>query len=133
MSIHFHKLSIKEIRKETPECVSIAFDIPESLKEAFQFTHGQNITLKTAIDGEEIRRSYSICSSPLDNELRVAVKKVEGGKFSSQANQLWKKGDIVEVMSPTGNFYTRLEKTQAKNYIAFAAGSGITPVLSIIK
>jgi ring-1,2-phenylacetyl-CoA epoxidase subunit PaaE len=104
MSIHFHKLSIKEIRKETPECVSIAFDIPESLKETFQFTHGQNITLKSVIDGEEVRRSYSICSSPLDDELRVAVKKVEAGKFSTHANQQLKEGDIIEVLPPTGKF-----------------------------
>jgi len=133
MSIHFHKLSIKEIRKETPECVSIAFDIPESLTETFQFTHGQNITLKSIIDGEEIRRSYSICSSPLDNELRVAVKKVEAGKFSTHANNQLKEGDIIEVLPPTGKFNTSLDNKQAKNYIAFVAGSGITPVLSIIK
>jgi len=133
MSIHFHKLPIKEIRKETPECVSIAFDIPDSLKETFQFTHGQNITLKRIIDGEEVRRSYSICSSPLDNELRVAVKKVEAGKFSTHANQQLREGDIIEVLPPTGKFNTSLHNTQAKNYIAFVAGSGITPVLSIIK
>ena len=78
MSIHFHKVKIKEIRKETNDCVSISFEIPNNLKDSFSFQHGQNITIKKDINGEEERRSYSICSSPFDNELRVAVKKVEG-------------------------------------------------------
>jgi ring-1,2-phenylacetyl-CoA epoxidase subunit PaaE len=81
MSIHFHSLPVRDIRKETQECVSIAFDVPTELKEVFKFMHGQNVTLKTTINGEEIRRSYSICSSPTEDELRVAVKKVEDGLF----------------------------------------------------
>jgi ring-1,2-phenylacetyl-CoA epoxidase subunit PaaE len=133
VATHFHSLTIKDIRQETPECVSIAFDIPEELQEAFLFTQGQNITIKKTIDGEELRRSYSICSCPLDKELRVAVKKVDNGKFSTHANLQLKKGDLVEVLPPTGRFYTELHPTHRKNYVGFAAGSGITPLLSIIK
>jgi ring-1,2-phenylacetyl-CoA epoxidase subunit PaaE len=133
MSIHFHPLKIKEIRRETPECVSIAFDVPEELKESFRFTQGQSLTMRTHINSEEIRRTYSICSSPAENEWRVAIKKVEGGLFSSLANEQLKKGDVLEVMPPVGKFYTALHPAQKKNYLAFAAGSGITPVLSLIK
>lgn len=133
MATRFHSLKIKDVRAETPECVSIAFDIPPALQQDFTFTQGQNITIRSIIDGEEIRRSYSICSSPMDNELRVAVKKVQNGRFSTHANQQLKKGDTVEVLPPTGKFYTELNPSHKKNYTAFAAGSGITPLLSIIK
>lgn len=133
MSIHFHPLKIKEIRRETPDCVSVVLDVPEELKKDFEFTPGQSLTMRAIIDKEEIRRTYSICSSPIDNELRIAVKKVEGGVFSTQANEQLKKGDILEVMPPVGKFYTPLHPNQKKNYVAFAAGSGITPVLSLIK
>lgn len=132
MSIHFHKLTIKDIRRETPECISVAFDIPEHLISFFQFAHGQNITLKATIGEEEIRRSYSICSSPLDKELRVAIKHMEGGRFSSWANKELVKGNTLEVLPPTGKFYTELNTANKKRYLAFAAGSGITPILSII-
>jgi ring-1,2-phenylacetyl-CoA epoxidase subunit PaaE len=133
MSIHFHKLKIKEIRKETNDCVSISFEIPPGLKDSFSFQHGQNITIKKEINGEEARRSYSICSSPYENELRVAVKKVEGGAFSALANSLLKAGDELEILPPTGKFNTTLDQKHKKKYLAFAAGSGITPVISIIK
>ncbi len=129
----FHSLAIKDIRRETPECVSIAFDIPEHLKEQYRFQPGQNITLKTTIAGEEVRRSYSICSSPLDNELRVAVKKIAEGKFSIHANHHLRKGDRIEVLPPSGKFNPHLKKEQKNNYLAIAAGSGITPIISIIK
>jgi ring-1,2-phenylacetyl-CoA epoxidase subunit PaaE len=129
----FHPLTIKEIRRETPECVSIAFDIPEHLKEQYRFEAGQNITLKLNLGDEEVRRSYSICSSPCEDELRVAVKQIEGGKFSGHANSQLKVGDVVNVLPPTGKFNTKLSSTNAKHYLAFAAGSGITPVISIIK
>ena len=129
----FRPLQIKDIRKETEDCVSISFDIPEKWKDEFIFKQGQNITVKMLIDEEEIRRSYSICSSPLENELRVAVKKVDAGKFSSLANTSLKKGDMLEVLPPTGNFLTELNSGQAINYLAFGAGSGITPIISIIK
>ena len=133
MSIHFHRLAVKEIKKETPECVSLLFDVPEELKKDFQFSQGQSLTMRAIINGEEVRRTYSICSSPLENQLKVAVKKVEGGSFSSYANEQLKKGDVLEVMQPVGKFYTELNPAQKKNYLAFAAGSGITPVLSLIK
>lgn len=132
MSTHFHKLTIKDIRNETQECVSISFHIPDELKQQFQFTQGQNITVKAIIHNEEIRRSYSICSSPLENELRIAVKKIRNGKFSDHAGHL-SKGDSLDVLAPSGKFYTSLNPSNKKNYIAFAAGSGITPVISIIK
>lgn len=131
--IHFHPLCVKEIRKETPDCVSILFDVPADLQEGFRFTQGQNLTLKTIINGEEQRRSYSICSSPFDKELRVAVKRVEGGLFSTWANDILKTGDLVDILPPTGKFNTSLDALNKKNYVAFAAGSGITPVISIIK
>lgn len=133
MSIHFHKLRVKDVRKETADCVSICFDIPADLQQHFVFEHGQNITIRKELNGEEARRSYSICTSPLDRELRVAVKRVDGGLFSAFANSTLKPGDELEVLPPTGKFNTRLDPNQAKNYLAFAAGSGITPVMSIIK
>lgn len=133
MSIHFHPLVIKEIRKETADCVSILFDIPGPLQKDFRFTQGQSLTIRALIKGEEVRRTYSLCSSPLDGEWRVAVKKVEGGLFSGYANEQLKAGDTLEVMQPVGRFNTPLDPSQQKQYLAFAAGSGITPVLSIIK
>ena len=133
MAQHFHQLIVKNIRQETADCVSIAFQIPQDLKEVYTFTQGQNITIRWKSGNEEIRRSYSICSSPFDGELRVAVKKVADGRFSQFANMQLKEGDMLEVFPPTGNFHTPLKATQQKKYLAFAAGSGITPVLSLIK
>lgn len=133
MSIHFHRLRIKNIFKETDQCVSVEFEIPESLSEAFQFKQGQSLTMRTFLDGEEVRRTYSLCSSPLDNKWTVAIKKVDGGVFSSFANERLKAGDEMEVMEPVGKFYTELTPANKKNYLAFAAGSGITPVISIMK
>ncbi|MER3470789.1 MAG: phenylacetate-CoA oxygenase/reductase subunit PaaK [Chitinophagaceae bacterium] len=131
--VHFHPLRVKKIERETEDCVSIEFDVPPQLKEQFRFVQGQNLTIKKVLKGEELRRNYSICTSPLDNKLKVAVKKVEGGAFSVYANEQLKVGDVLEVLPPTGKFYTELNAKQKKNYVAFAAGSGITPVLSIIK
>lgn len=129
----FHTLSIKDIQQETKDCVSIAFNIPEDLKDEFVFEPGQHLVLKTIINGTEVRRSYSICSSPAENELRVAVKQIEGGLFSTFANLYLKQGDTLAVMPPTGNFgFDKGAKTNGK-YVAFAAGSGITPIISIIK
>jgi ring-1,2-phenylacetyl-CoA epoxidase subunit PaaE len=133
VALHFHSLLVKDIKRETQDCVSISFDIPQKLKKEFEFKQGQSLTLKKFIEGEEIRRSYSICTSPLDNEVRVAVKKVQGGLFSTFANTELKAGDVIEVMPPSGNFYTELNSSNKKNYVAFAAGSGITPVISLIK
>lgn len=128
----FHPLTVKDIRRETNDCVSVAFTVPESLQDTFAFTQGQYITLRTQLEGEEVRRSYSLCVSPLDNELRVAIKEVPDGRFSTFANQHLQVGDTLEVMPPEGRFFTPLNATQAKHYVAFAAGSGITPVFSIM-
>ncbi len=129
----FHKLTVKNIRPETDECVSIAFHVPEELKPEFEFTQGQYVTLRTDINGEDIRRSYSICAAPHEGELRVAVKKVPQGKFSTFANEVLAEGDEMQVMTPQGRFFTELKENQQKHYVAFAAGSGITPVMSIMK
>ena len=131
--IHFHSLQVKKLTQETEDCVSISFRVPEELKDTFRFIQGQNLTIKKIINGEEVRRNYSICSSPLDGELKVAVKKMEGGIFSTYANEELREGDYLETLPPTGTFYTELKKENKKNYVAFAAGSGITPLLSIIK
>jgi ring-1,2-phenylacetyl-CoA epoxidase subunit PaaE len=133
MSIHFYKIKVKEVRKETADCVSVLFDIPANLQQEFAYREGQNVTIKTTINGEEIRRSYSLCTAPQEKEWRVAVKKVEGGVFSTYANTTLKAGDELELLPPTGSFHTALSTSNKKNYIAVAAGSGITPILSIIK
>lgn len=127
----FYKLSIKEVRRETPDAVSILFNIPEELKPQYQFIAGQYVTLKLTLDGEEIRRAYSICSAPNSDELRVAVKAVKNGAFSQLANKNLKAGDLLEVGSPEGNFTFEPNLDRQKNYAAFVAGSGITPVMSI--
>jgi ring-1,2-phenylacetyl-CoA epoxidase subunit PaaE len=132
MSLHFHALQVKSIQKETNDCVSVEFVIPENLKEVFTYKQGQNITVKAVIDGKEVRRTYSLCSTPLSNEFKVAIKRVDGGLFSTFANKELKTGDVVDVMPPIGRFYTELNPLQQKKYVAFAAGSGITPILSII-
>lgn len=129
----FHKIRVSEVQKETKDCSVVTFDIPEDLKENFKFTQGQYLTLKTKIDGEEIRRAYSLCSSPVENSWKVAVKKVPGGVFSTYVNDILKEGETLDVMEPGGNFFTPIAENKAKNYIVFAAGSGITPILSIIK
>ena len=133
MSIHFHPLKVIAVKKETADCVSVTFEIPEALQQDFKFKQGQSLSMRATINNEEVRRTYSICNSPYDNEWKVAIKKVEGGLFSSFANKELKKGDVVEVMQPVGKFYVELNPLHKKNYIAFGAGSGITPLLSIIK
>lgn len=129
----FHPLKVKDIRRETNDCVSVAFEVPQNLSTDYSFIQGQYLTLKTNLRGEEVRRSYSICSSPLELDLRVAIKKVEGGLFSTFANEQLQIGDILDVMTPMGKFYTELNEKNAYHYVAFAAGSGITPIISIIK
>ncbi|MFY7963401.1 MAG: 1,2-phenylacetyl-CoA epoxidase subunit PaaE [Chitinophagaceae bacterium] len=129
----FHTLTIKDIKKETADCVSISFNIPANIKEEFAYKAGQYITLKTKINDEEVRRSYSLCSSPLENDFRIAVKKVDGGLFSTFANHQLQIGDRIDVAAPNGKFGTMNANCVAKKYVAIAAGSGITPVLSIIK
>jgi len=132
MSTHFEKVRIKEVRRETDDCVSVLLDVPDNLKERFAYLPGQHITLRTTINNEDVRRSYSLCSSPLHNEWRIAVKKVDGGIFSEFANHILQPGDTVELMPPVGHF-TLPYSNETKHYVCFAAGSGITPVLSIIK
>ena len=129
----FHSIKILDIYKETKDCSVISFDIPEELKQEFVYKQGQHLTLKATIDGEEIRRSYSLCSSPVENKWQVAVKKINNGLFSTFVNDKLKKGDFLEIMPPNGVFHTDVNPSKSKNYIAFAAGSGITPILSIIK
>ena len=132
MSTHFEQVRIKEVRRETDECVSISLDIPDQIREKFTYLPGQHVTLRTNINDEEVRRSYSLCSSPVNNEWRIAVKKVEGGIFSVFANHTIKAGDTIDIMPPLGHFVLS-HTDEAKNYVCFAAGSGITPVLSILK
>lgn len=129
----FQQVKVLDVYKETKDCTVVTFDIPDDLKEEFKYSHGQHLTLRAVIDGVEVRRSYSLCSSPLENTWKVAVKKIHGGLFSSYVNDVLRKGDLVDVMAPNGVFYKPADPTQSKYYIAFAAGSGITPVLSIIK
>jgi ring-1,2-phenylacetyl-CoA epoxidase subunit PaaE len=133
MSLHFHSLTVKDIRKETDDCISVAFEVPASLENEFRFQQGQNITIRKVIAGEELRRNYSICTSPADRELRVAIKAMPFGRFSTWANTSLQKGDVLEVMPPTGKFNSPLDPAATKNYLAFAVGSGITPVMSILK
>jgi ring-1,2-phenylacetyl-CoA epoxidase subunit PaaE len=129
----FYTIPVSDIYKETKDCSVITFGIPDDLKNEFQYKQGQHLTLRALINGEEVRRSYSLCSSPIENKWQVAVKKIEDGVFSTFVNDTLKKGDTIEVMPPNGVFFTEVNPNQAKNYIAFAAGSGITPILSIIK
>jgi ring-1,2-phenylacetyl-CoA epoxidase subunit PaaE len=127
----FQNVTIQEIKTETANAVSVVFNIPENLKSDFNFTAGQYITLQTKINNQEIRRAYSICSTPQSGEIRVAVKAVENGTFSVYATSNLKVGDAIEISAPEGRFQLKPEAN--KNYIAFAAGSGITPILSMVK
>jgi len=128
----FYPLTVKEVRRETEEAVSISFTVPAEHHDKFTFLPGQYLTLKTNINGEEVRRSYSICAAPSDGELRVAVKEIEGGKFSTYANRELKAGDVLESMPPMGNF--KWEPGDKEDHVVgWAAGSGITPILSIAK
>ncbi|MFD2822484.1 2Fe-2S iron-sulfur cluster-binding protein [Lacinutrix iliipiscaria] len=129
----FHKLTIKDIHRETVNAVTITFQVPEHLKETFVFKAGQYITLKTTIANNDVRRDYSLCTSPKSGVLKVAVKEVEGGTFSSYANNTLQIGDSIEVASPKGRFVFTPNDSKTKNIAVFAAGSGITPILSIIK
>ncbi|MGA8316071.1 MAG: FAD-binding oxidoreductase, partial [Bradyrhizobium sp.] len=129
----FHRLAVKDLRRETRDAVSLTFAIPQELQDDYHFAPGQYLTLRTTMDGEEVRRSYSICSGPDDGELRIAVKKVDGGAFSSWAADELKCGAEIDVMTPTGRFGIAPAPEAARIHVGFAAGSGITPLLSIIK
>lgn len=129
----FHNLSVKNIKRETDKSISISFNLPENLKASFAFKAGQYITLKTVIDSHEVRRDYSLCVSPKSGELKVAVKEVNDGTFSAYANNTLKVGDTLEVAPPKGRFIFEPNDSKTKNIALFAAGSGITPILSIVK
>lgn len=128
----YHSLKVADVRRETADAVSIAFEVPSALTANFKFDAGQYITIKYTNQGEEIRRSYSICSSPNSSELRVAVKAIPNGIFSQYATQTLKAGDFLEISEPEGNFTFTPHANETRNYAAFAAGSGITPILSIV-
>jgi ring-1,2-phenylacetyl-CoA epoxidase subunit PaaE len=133
VSLHFHPLRVKSVRPETDEAVVVSFDVPADLAEQFRFTPGQHLTLKGTIAGSEQRRSYSICAGPSDGELRVGIRKVPGGVFSTWLNESLKVGDTLQVMTPEGRFFVPLDAAASRHYLGIAGGSGITPILSIMK
>jgi ring-1,2-phenylacetyl-CoA epoxidase subunit PaaE len=133
MATHFHALPIRAIQAETADCISVEIEVPKDLQNEFKYLPGQYLTFRTGIEGEEVRRSYSLCSAPHENKWTVAIKKIEDGKFSNYAHGTLKKGDLIDVMPPMGKFHPELHTDNQKHYLAIAAGSGITPVLSILK
>jgi ring-1,2-phenylacetyl-CoA epoxidase subunit PaaE len=128
----FYPLVVKEVRRETKDAVSVAFELNDEQRSVFRYTPGQYLTFRAAINGEEVRRSYSICAAPHEGELRVAIKEIEGGKFSTYANRTLKAGDTLESMVPAGNFAWKHEGSAA-HVVGWAAGSGITPISAIAK
>jgi ring-1,2-phenylacetyl-CoA epoxidase subunit PaaE len=133
MSVSFHTLSVVEVVPETAEAMSIRFAVPPELAATFRFKPGQHLTLKADIGGEEIRRNYSLCVAPQDGQVMVTVKRIAGGIFSNWANDRLKPGDRVEVMPPHGSFTWDFAAGAANHYVGFAGGSGITPVMSLLK
>lgn len=133
MAVAFHTLKVAEVRRETPDAVSIAFAVPPELADDYRFSPGQHLTLRRECDGQDLRRSYSICAGLDDRELRVAVKKVDGGMFSTLCNESIRPGDMIEVMTPQGRFGVMPAAGATRKYLAIAAGSGITPVLSLLR
>lgn len=129
----FYKLAVKDIIRETSEAISVLFNVPSELKENYRFTAGQYINLKLTLDGNEIRRAYSICSTPESGELKIAIKAIKNGYFSKFANEQLTAGKVLEVGTPEGKFTFEPDASLQKNYAAFVAGSGITPVLSILQ
>jgi ring-1,2-phenylacetyl-CoA epoxidase subunit PaaE len=129
----FYPLSVAAVRSETRDTIAVTFNVPPELTDSFQYQQGQHLTLRALINDEDVRRSYSICSAVQDKLLRVAIKRTQGGLFSTWANDTLKPGAVIEVMPPMGHFNVPLAAENARNYVAFAAGSGITPVMSIIK
>lgn len=133
----FHPLRVAQVRPETADTISIAFEVPDALRDAYRFTQGQFLTMKATVGGQDVRRSYSICSAVQDydarGELRVAVKLVEDGLFSAHLHDVIEPGQVYEVMTPDGRFYVPLDAGASRHYVAFAAGSGITPVMSLVR
>ena len=132
-SIDFHKLRVAEVKRETPDAVSVRFELPEALREVFAFKAGQHLTFRREIAGEEVRRNYSVCVSPSEGVLKIGVKKIAGGVFSGWVNDELKAGDELDVMAPHGSFCWSFDASARREYVAFAGGSGITPILSLIK
>jgi ring-1,2-phenylacetyl-CoA epoxidase subunit PaaE len=132
----FHKLKIREVRPETADAISVSFDVPPDLRDRYRFRQGQFLTLRDIVDGEDVRRSYSVCCGVHDyerhGELRVAIKRVGGGRFSNWANEQLCPGREIDVMTPDGRFFTELDPARRRHYVGFAGGSGITPMLSLI-
>lgn len=133
MSTLFHPLTVRAIEPDTNEAMIVSFDVPRDLREVFGFTQGQYLTLRTEIDGKDLRRSYSICAGVDDGELRVGVRKVQGGVFSNYINDHVKPGDVIQVMAPQGRFFVPIEPELGRHHVGIAGGSGITPILSIMK
>lgn len=132
----FNRLTVRDVRRETPDAISVAFAVPAELRDAYRFREGQFLTLRETLDGEELRRSYSVCVGVPDyesrGELRVAIKRVAGGRFSNWANDTLAAGRSMEVMTPDGRFHSTIDPSRARHYLGFAGGSGITPMLSLI-
>lgn len=129
----FQSLKVASVARNTREAVVVTFEVPEPLAAQYAFRPGQYLTLRAQIEGQELRRSYSICAAPTDRQLRVAIKRLNDGAFSSWANEELKVGDYIDVMPPDGHFTMAFDPQQARHYAAFAVGSGITPILSIVK
>jgi ring-1,2-phenylacetyl-CoA epoxidase subunit PaaE len=129
----FHPLRVRRIEPDTAEAVIVTFEVPAALRDVFGFTQGQYLTLRREVDGQDLRRSYSICAGVDDGELRVGVRKVNGGVFSNWINEHLKPGDSLQVMAPQGRFFVPIDAAQARHYLGIAGGSGITPILSIMK
>jgi len=132
-NIDFHTLRVAEVKRETPDAVSVRFELPEALREAFTFKAGQHLTFRRTFGGEELRRNYSVCVSPSEGALKIGVKKIAGGAFSNWVNDELKVGDELEVMAPHGSFCWSFDPEARREYVAFAGGSGITPILSLMK
>lgn len=133
MARHFHPLSIRDVVRETADCISVSFDVPDDLRELFSFKAGQYITLRAEVGDRELRRSYSLCSAPHENEWRVAIKRVDGGQFSQWAHALLRAGEVIDVLPPDGHFVYTPDNTRARHVLLLAAGSGITPTIAVLK
>lgn len=133
MAEHFHRLRVAEIVPETEDAYSIRFDVPKELEDAFRFRAGQHLTLRAEIGGEEVRRNYSLCTAPFENDLMVTVKRIGGGLFSNWVGDNLKAGDTLDVMTPHGSFTTRFDEDAERHVVAFAGGSGITPIMALAR
>ena len=131
--MEFYALKVKEISPETADTINVELEVPNDLEDIFIYKQGQYVTLRRIFNGKELRRSYSMSSSPLDNRLVITVKKVQGGQMSTWLHDHLKAGDMLEVAKPEGRFYNKLDPNKRRNYYLFAAGSGITPLMSILK